>query len=435
MQEAQTLPFPPYVRALIAEDKTLERLALTVYARSSSPDTVEAYVGDVVRFARWAGSTPQDLIASRGKEGWSRLLDDYKVEAATRGGLSRSTVMKVLSCVKRWLVANGVAKKSDFVDIEPLRQIKVSEDKLPTKEELRKILLASNIEDRVLALVGLSSGIRLNAIMGLTMDQVHGIEIRETGEVARVRRGRKVRKVETVRTREAPYITVEPLQSKNRLGYLTFITPECADMLQIYLEDRQERGEQLTPKSPLLVSLHRRAATSKRSAARRWRNMLKRAGMVERSEGGRTHQYLLHFHVLRKYFKSWTAMSGVPESSVEFFMGHRGGIGQTYFLPNVSRLPDHVVQTLETQYRAAVPALTILNETETVRKLEAQVEEQAKKLEEDRKRFEAEKLAWTEQFLALAKTVEGLKEKAVKPETPGSAAPKEAVSTEDPPSN
>lgn len=67
-------------------------------------------------------------------------------------------------------------------------------------------------------------------------------------------------------------------------------------------------------------------------------------------------------------------------------------------MPGVDRLPDQVLDMLEKEYRKVLPALTVMSETETVKKLEAKIQEQAESLEQEKRKFESEKSSWEKRF-------------------------------------
>jgi hypothetical protein len=135
-------------------------------------------------------------------------------------------------------------------------------------------------------------------------------------------------------------------------------------------------GEKIGPGSFLLVSERPRGRPISRKAAWwRWYSPLAKSGLNEK---GRT-WHSLHFHVLRKYFKFWSSLSGANSDTVEFTMGHRSSTPQKYFGGSTTSPPEGIA-ALEKEYRKAVSALEVLSEEQKVRELETKLEKQAKEL-------------------------------------------------------
>jgi hypothetical protein len=143
--------------------------------------------------------------------------------------------------------------------------------------------------------------------------------------------------------------------------------------------------------------------------------LLKKADKAEKTSvsertkrGGKWYQ--LHIHVMRKYFKSWAALSGVPGDLVEAFMGHRAGIEQTYFLPDVESAnnPEVIKKVLE-EYRKALPALTIFSDEEKIKHLEEQVEESKAQLEKQREDMDRQRREFDAKLERMDKIFEDFK--------------------------
>jgi len=79
-----------------------------------------------------------------------------------------------------------------------------------------------------------------------------------------------------------------------------------------------------------------------------WNLALRKAGLEKKERKFRE----LHFHTLRKFFRTQCEISGVPRSFWDFWMGHRGGyLDESYFRAAET---EHVKE-----YRKAIPGLSI----------------------------------------------------------------------------
>jgi len=242
----------------------------------------------------------------------------------------------------------------------------VEQDRIPTKRELREVLNHANLEDRVIALVAASSGVREGTLAKLSVEDV---DFNSYSDVA--------------------VVTVKPEVSKGKVGHVTFITPEARNVLLQYLNLRKRRGEVLTEKSPLLRSRTGNCYTPT-GIRIRWLRLLKNADKAERERK----YFSLHFHTLRKFFRTSLELAGVSKAFTERFLGHKPYLDQAYFKPQLDMLL--------TEYRKAIPHLTIVEQA-------AEYEEMRKKQLIDTARllgFGDERIRRLEEVLARAKNVD-----------------------------
>jgi hypothetical protein len=179
-------------------------------------------------------------------------------------------------------------------------------------------------------------------------------------------------------------VKVRPEVAKQRIGHVTFITPEAKKVLKQHLDLRKRKKETLQPDSSLF-------SIKANSIRTRWIRLLKKAG---KNEKGRTF-YKLHFHTLRKFFRTNLELAGVSKSFRERLLGHKGEyLDDAYFKPQI--------QALLNEYRKAVPNVTIMEST-------AEYEEMRKKQVIDTARllgFGDERLKRLEEVLARSKNVD-----------------------------
>src|SRR5207247_10192408 len=112
----------------------------------------------------------------------------------------------------------------------------------------------------------------------------------------------------------------------------TFLGPEAVNYLKLYLEQRRHGSnrrsdqeylppEEINSNSPLI-----RDASSKtprgigpKQIYKQIHDLCHKAGLDMKNKNG---GYELRVHSLRKYFKTRLVASGVPESHVDYMMGH-----------------------------------------------------------------------------------------------------------------
>jgi integrase len=396
----------PWIRRRIEGSQSIRRMASRILARGGSSWTVANYIRDVSAFCKWLQLTPDQAIAS--KFDFPALLNEYLDHIYTEKRLAPSAGSGTLVALKKWLAVNDVLAMHDpaWEKVEVGRSDRVEVEELPNKETLRKILASGDLAEKTFALIAISSGLRIGSILRLRLKDID-LE------------------------REIPLVSPPPETTKNRRRFHTFISPEAKETLLQYLKDRELRARKLRqgrnlppsveerlkvgPESFVIVAERPLGAPIRDIASgdRRWMNMVSRAGFNRKVRTRNT----LHFHVLRKFFKTWATVSGVPSDLVEYFMGHRSGLTQTYFLPEgVERPPEDILKRLEEEYRKALPALTVMSDAEQVKRLEETIEKEREKLQaeldKEREEFEAEKLSWASRIEALTQQVNTL-EKAI----------------------
>lgn len=359
----------------VQRNQSVKILALRVFRKTQSSASVTTYVQHLRFFFKWLGMEPDQ--AKDFKFDWTGKINEYLDLLVSKGKAPR-TILNALYSIKKWCIVNNI--EVDWSQIDTPKAWKLEQERLPSKEELREILKGGDLTDKVLVTCLLSSGMRIGALLKL-----------------------KLRDIDF--NYDCPVVKVPARLSKTRMSYITFFSKECKEFIQLYLKEREMRGEKLTPESYLIVREGARGLPlSSVGAVQRWHNLLKRTGLNSK---GRT-RYHLHIHVLRKYFKSWVSLSGIPEPLVELFMGHKGGISQVYFLPDVESATPEIIKRLLSEYTKALPALTIFSDESKIKELESKIQEQAKLFEEEKRKHEEEKKRLEEERKYLEERVKRL---------------------------
>ena len=284
----------------------------------------------VDKFISFLGYSDPDLVIRRIKSGeidiekaiirWrSRLLED---------GNAPQTIIRLNRGVKNWLKVNEVEVNWEKVDLKrPLpRKRTIVEDRIPTRDELRLIVSKARPKMAAIILLAASSGLRLGTIVAL---KICDIDLESDPEIG--------------------IIKVRPELSKNGYGYYALMSSEARDALEYYLRYRSQK-EDLSKDSWLFPGMNGRHVHP-RVIQKSWVNLLKKTGLASKSVKGGF--YELHFHTLRKFFR--TQLEGyLTKSEIERLMGHLHGsyLDGSYFRP----LEEHLIA----RYKAAQHRLFIL---------------------------------------------------------------------------
>ena len=147
---------------------------------------------------------------------------------AQRGEITAATVGNCLKAIRLLLEMNDISLNWKKIRRVLPRARRYALDRIPTVEEIREIIEASDIREKALTFVFVSSGIREGAIEDLKVNDYTQIK-RDEKIVA----GRLV------------------IYSGDPEMYISFVTPEACHAIDKYLDFRREHGEKIEQTSPL----------------------------------------------------------------------------------------------------------------------------------------------------------------------------------------
>lgn len=259
--------------------------------------------------------------------------DDVKGFYSFIKNKSPSTVSSGLSYVKNFLSDQGVELPERFW--KRLRGRKkgnraLTQDRVPTIEEMRRILSHMGAKGRALYLMLASSGMRIGECL-------------------------KLKIVDVDLTTNPPKVKIKGAYTKSGNSRLAFISQEAKEVIQEWLKIRDayivaavkksvrygksDKDERLFPFENTVGYLM-------------WASAIKKAGFI--TKDSETKRYELHPHVLRKFFR--TRLSSVMRVDiVEALMGHEGYLTQVY--------RRHSEDDLAKFYLEGEHALAIFSET------------------------------------------------------------------------
>jgi integrase len=234
-------------------------------------------------------------------------LERYLSDLAAKG-LAPKTIRGYLTAVKGFLRHENVTV-DDYqvrlkVGVPP--NIESSLDRIPTREELRILVLDTNPRTRALISLLASSGLRIGEAANLHVSNLDLLNNK---------------------------VTVMAARSKSRQTRITFISNETARFLSDYLRGRVDRKDDWVfpdPRNPArpagrgaLYMLIIRALT--------------KAGLRRKLDPDSC-MYELHPHAFRKYFFTKLISAGVDRGIAEYLMGHRFGLDNAYLRMAEDRL-------------------------------------------------------------------------------------------------
>jgi len=286
---------------------------------------------------------------------------------------------QTLSAVRMFLEENDIEIKNKFW--KKLRgrakgKRALTQDKVPTNEELKEILHQGNINNRAFFLTLATSGMRVNEALHLSISD---IELDKTP--ARINIPGKITK------------SGEPR--------ITFITNETRDAVRAWLKKRDK----------YLLSVGNRFTGDRcederlfpyiyQTAWVMWRNLIRNAGKNVRD--GTTNRYKFHIHSLRKFFRSRLPKT-IGVDMTEYLMGHENYLSREY--------RHYTVEELGKEYLKGAERLLVFETPADTTDLHERLDTKDKQLEEMQKTMEEMKAQILELRLDKLEKANGIKKK------------------------
>ena len=298
-----------------------------------SPLTADVYYRRLRGFCNQNDISPSKLIKLNPKQIKNLLLDN--VSRLEKEGKKGSYIKGIIKSVKSWLSFNDIQTPKVRVAKSNAR-LTVEDEGIPTHEELKKILNAARPRGRVSIALMSQSGLRPqvlgNGSSGLMIKDIPDLEIKN-GKIS-------------FKNKPA-LIIVRAEISKISHQYLTFLSSEGCEYLLAHLQERLERGEELSLTSSLLGIDHhgksfKRAFPTTKTTMSEVRQAIRGAGFIWRP------------YVLRHYFATMLdqseAQGKIKRTWSQFFMGQTGDMMARY-TTNKGRLPPETIESMRSAYR------------------------------------------------------------------------------------
>ncbi|MCW4037379.1 MAG: tyrosine-type recombinase/integrase [Candidatus Bathyarchaeota archaeon] len=300
------------------------------------------------------------------------LRDDLLSYKESLAGQAPKTKTLKLSIVNQFLKLNGISLP-EFLSKRVFAMKEkgaISDERIPTNNELRRICEYLPVHGKALALVLASSGMRVD----------EAIQIRDS---------------DLDLSRNPVHVTVRSETTKTGRKRITFISPEAKEALEEWLTFRPKYLDQARARSAMYAREGRYDGIlfpfTSGNFNNIWNNGLQRAGLYETD--GRTNRVTMRPHNLRKFFRLRVGRFGRDES--EALMGHQTGLNRVYAdfggVDGKARLAS--------AYTKAIPELSIYGVKSF--QLEKEILDKQSKFETIITNLSLENLALKRQFSAM----------------------------------
>ena len=328
---------PKHVRLLT--DPDLRRWHQNV--AQGSQITADVYLRRLGAFCIQVKVTPRKLISLR-EANLHGILIDF-VASETKRGRTGSYIQSTLKAVRSWLSHNGIRVmrpiKIRAVQSTPTLQ----DERVPSQEELRRILMAAPSKDRISCVAMAHSGVRPEVIGNYL--GTDGLRLKDFPELRLNGKSVEFSAVPTL-------VTVRAELSKSRNKYFTFLSEEGCSYVRSYLEERMRSGEELGPESDLVAPKSwSKAFVRTTNVGDGIRQSIRKAGFNWRP------------YVLRAYFDTQLLLAESKGKLAHdyrvFWMGHKGSMEARY-TTNKGRLPKELIEDMRAAYARCEPFLSTI---------------------------------------------------------------------------
>jgi len=269
-----------------------------------------------------------------------------------REGRLDAYIAKTFDGLRSWLRFRRVDFDS-FPKLSPTRGVTLERERVPTPEELRRILDRLSPRGRVVALLMAHSGLR-PGVMG-TYGASDGLRL---GDLPELTLGRHA-SLKTI-----PFVIRVPARlSKTRKMYTTFGSQELASALLGYLDARSAQGERFGPESPV-VTVDSFAATHEFQGKKGAGRFISTKGLVfairAALSGAKPKGVSWRPYVLRSYCSTRLLLAEgqgkIGRDLREAILGHDGGVSARY---NVGKVwGEELLREAREAYKRCEPFLS-----------------------------------------------------------------------------
>jgi len=294
--------------------------------------TADVYFRRLGGFCDHHKITPKKLVDMGQRERFDLILDF--VSMMERKGYAGSYIHSTLKAVKSWLAFNRIEVKGKIKIKGSQDTPTLKDERVPTKEELKKIFLSGDKKARVSSVLVAHSGLRIKTLGNYEGED--GLRIRDMPEL-RV-------EGDSVDFEETPALVIVRRElSKAGHQYFTFLSEEGCEYLEDYLEERIRGGEEITIDSPIITpKLGMKPFIRAVNIGDSIRTAIRKAGLPWRP------------YVLRSYFDTQLMLAEskglVLRDYRQFWMGHKGDVENRY-TTNKAKLPESVVEDMREAYK------------------------------------------------------------------------------------
>lgn len=260
----------------------------------------------------------------------------FHLERVNRKEITGSTIQNYVKTIKLFCEVADISIPWKKITRGLPRGRTYADDRIPTAEEIQKILDYPDRRLKAIIYTMASSGIRLGAWDYLKWGHIRPIT--QNNEIV------------------AAKIIVYAGEDEQ---YFSFISKEAYVALKSWIEYRENAGETVTQDSWIMRDLWDTqincgtgfVSKPKKLAASGIKRLIERAiwsqGLRKKLENGKKRHPFQAIHSLRKWFKTRCEIAGMKPINVEILLSHNVGISSSYYRPTETDLLEDYLKVLD----------------------------------------------------------------------------------------
>jgi site-specific recombinase XerD len=329
---------PKYRDLLLDED--VRRWFENLNAKSVLTATVA--LRNLGHYCELTETTPDEILkkARANEKDFRYEFTDF-VRKLEKEGKAGSYIARFKKVILSWLKFNDIRLQLTVNISGENETPTIVNERVPSKEELARILRKATSRGRVAIAIMAFSGLRPESL-----GDYEGTDGLRLGDLKELKLSDEIQFDKIPAT-----VMVKSKLSKARHQYFSFIGEEGTTYIREYLEERRKQGEELTYESPLLQfdvrGVKKNAFLRTTLVTRDIREAIEQAGLRMRP------------YVLRAYFS--TALDIAESKGLishpwrQFIMGHKGDIEARY--STNKRLPPDIIDEMRESYNKSTKFL------------------------------------------------------------------------------
>jgi site-specific recombinase XerD len=266
-----------------------------------------ALIDEAIEDAKRDPRERTDVVLKRLIEFYRWLKTDYPRKSGGRGvhivgkGVSDKRANSMVNSVRSFYSTFGVTFR--MKGRHALPKPRVQNKRMRVAAEQAKVLVdhARTPRDRAIILTLFQSGMDVSTLCSLQYRDV----------------------AEGLKSEELP-LKLELYRQKSGTEYYTFLGKDAVEAVKAYLADMKNRGRRFQHDTPLFVKERGRKGLTTNLVQNMMRNVALKSGLIDEENNGRAFNPLGP-HALRESFGSIMINSGVPDTIVDFWLGHSLG--------------------------------------------------------------------------------------------------------------
>jgi site-specific recombinase XerD len=274
--------------------------AYTEYTGKTATQLIEEATED----SRLPPLERRDIVVQRLIGFYRYLITDYPVKSKggiIKKGIGKNTALTYVNTIRSFYATFGFTIRMKGRMALPRAQITNKRMRLNAEQVKMLVDCARTPRDRAIILVMFQSGMDVSTLCSLTYGHIS----------------------EKLKNNEYP-LKLELFRQKRGIEYYTFLGRDAINALKAYIKDMERLGVTFTNDTPLFLKEKGKTGITESAVQFMMREVAIKAGFIDENNNGNKFNPVGP-HALRESFGSIMINSGVPDTIVDFWLGHQIG--------------------------------------------------------------------------------------------------------------